>query len=123
MALFSGETGEIKKEIRDKINLKIEEWTEEGRAELIPGVLFIDEVHMLDIECFSFLGRIIEAKLSPIVILASNRGMSTIKGTDLLSPHGLPLDLLDRILIIPTKSYSQKDLDKVNKIRRLDYNS
>ena len=28
-----------------------------GVAELVPGVLFIDEVHMLDIECFTYLNR------------------------------------------------------------------
>jgi len=33
------------------------EWREEGRAKIIPGVLLIDEVHMLDMECFSFLTR------------------------------------------------------------------
>lgn len=26
-------------------------------AELVPGVLFVDEVHMLDIECFTYLNR------------------------------------------------------------------
>ena len=55
MALFSGETGEIRPEIRDQIDSKIAQWQEENKADLIPGVLFIDEVHMLDIECFSFL--------------------------------------------------------------------
>jgi RuvB-like protein 1 (pontin 52) len=29
-----------------------------GVAELVPGVLFIDEVHMLDIECFTYLNRL-----------------------------------------------------------------
>lgn len=57
LALFSGDIGEIKQEIRDQINTKVAEWREEGKAEIIPGVLFIDEVHMLDIECFSFLNR------------------------------------------------------------------
>ena len=61
MALFSGDTGEIKSEIRDQINQKISQWREEGKAELVPGVLFIDEVHMLDIECFSFLNRALES--------------------------------------------------------------
>jgi hypothetical protein len=36
---------------------QVAEWREEGKAEIVPGVLFIDEVHMLDIECFSFLNR------------------------------------------------------------------
>jgi len=40
-----------------QINSKVSEWREEGKAEIAPGVLFIDEVHMLDIECFSFLNR------------------------------------------------------------------
>merc|ERR1712224_181579 len=32
-----------------------------GIAELVPGVLFIDEVHMLDIECFTYLNRALES--------------------------------------------------------------
>ena len=38
LALFSGDTGEIKSEIRDQINLKIAEWRETGKADIIPGV-------------------------------------------------------------------------------------
>ncbi|KAG7285091.1 E3 ubiquitin-protein ligase hel2 [Staphylotrichum longicolle] len=100
LALFSGDTGEIRSEIRDQINTKVGEWKEEGKAEIVPGVLFIDEVHMLDIECFSYINRALESDLAPIVIMASNRGHSRIRGTDYKSPHGLPLDFLDRILSI-----------------------
>lgn len=39
-----GDTGEIKSEVREQINGKVAEWREEGKAEIIPGVLFIDEV-------------------------------------------------------------------------------
>jgi RuvB-like protein 2 len=53
LALFAGDTGEIRSEVREQIDSKVAEWREEGKAEIIPGVLFIDEVHMLDIECFS----------------------------------------------------------------------
>jgi RuvB-like protein 2 len=42
--LFVGDTGEIKSEVRDQINCKVSEWREEGKAELLAGVLFIDEV-------------------------------------------------------------------------------
>ncbi|KAH6569563.1 hypothetical protein BASA62_004729 [Batrachochytrium salamandrivorans] len=76
VALFSGDTGEIKSEIREQINIKVAEWREEGKSDIVPGVLFIDEVHMLDIECFSFLNRALEDDLSPIVIMASNRGIT-----------------------------------------------
>ena len=53
-------------------------YIEQGVAELIPGVLFIDEVHMLDIECFTFLNRALESSLSPIVVFATNRGLCPV---------------------------------------------
>jgi len=43
--------------------------------------------------------------LAPIVVLATNRGICTIRGTDMISPHGIPVDLLDRLLIIKTTTY------------------
>jgi len=80
-------------------------------------VLFIDEVHMLDIECFSFLNRALEGELAPLVIMASNRGMARIRGTKFRSPHGLPMDLLDRVLIVSTKPYSEDDIQQIIQIR------
>ena len=121
MALFAGDIGEIKPEVREQIDQKVAvypfkeklfslydkaEWREEGRAEIVPGVLFIDEVHMLDIECFSFLNRALESDQAPIMIMATNRGITKIRGTNYVSPHGLPIDLLDRSLIISTKPYN-----------------
>lgn len=47
MALFAGDTGEIRSEVREQIDTKITEWREEGKADIIPGVLFIDEVCLL----------------------------------------------------------------------------
>ena len=84
---------------------------------MIPGVLFIDEVYMLDIECFTFLNKALESKLSPIVILATNRGTSEIRGTSIVSPHGIPIDLLDRLLIIRTLPYGLSDIVKIISLR------
>lgn len=142
LALFSGDTGEIKSEVRDQINAKVAEWREEGKAEIVPGVLFIDEVHMLDIECFSFLNRALENEMAPVVIMATNRGTNTqiinytgikrslfnnlfnnyigitrIRGTNYKSPHGIPIDLLDRMIIVPTSPYQEKELKEILKIR------
>jgi len=117
LALFAGDTGEIKPEIREQVDNKVAEWREEGKAEIVPGVLFIDEVHMLDIECFSFLNRALESDMAPIVIMASNRGITTIRGTNYKSPHGIPLDLLDRTIIISTQPYSQEEIEKIIQIR------
>jgi RuvB-like protein 2 len=117
MALFSGDTGEIRAEIRDQINTKVAEWKEEGKATIVPGVLFIDEVHMLDIECFSYVNRALEDDLAPIVIMASNRGSTTIRGTAYKSPHGVPLDFLDRVVIVSTHPYSPAEIQQILSIR------
>ena len=117
LALFSGDTGEIRSEIRDQIDTKVGEWKEEGKAEIVPGVLFIDEVHMLDIECFSYINRALEDELAPIVIMASNRGNARIRGTTYRSPHGLPLDFLDRVVIVSTQAYGEDDIRQILAIR------
>merc|ERR1711967_189690 len=90
---------------------------EEGKAEIVPGVLFIDEVHMLDIECFSYLNRALESDLSPVLVVATNRGITRIRGTNYKSPHGIPIDLLDRLLIISTVPYSEKEVRQILHIR------
>jgi RuvB-like protein 2 len=117
LALFAGDTGEIRQEVREQIDTKVAEWREEGKAEIVPGVLFIDEVHMLDIECFSFLNRALEGDMAPILIVATNRGITNIRGTHYRSPHGIPIDLLDRLLIITTQPYTEEELRKIIDIR------
>ncbi|KAL0040230.1 hypothetical protein WJX77_000967 [Trebouxia sp. C0004] len=119
LALFAGDTGEIRQEVREQIDAKVAEWREEGKADIVPGVLFIDEVHMLDMECFSFLNRALENDMSPILVVATNRGITKIRGTNYRqeSPHGIPIDLLDRLLIISTQPYSEKELRLILDIR------
>ena len=117
LALFAGDTGEIKPEIREQIDERIGEWKDNGKATVVPGVLFIDEAHMLDMECFSFLNRALETAMAPILILATNRGITTVRGTKYQSPHGIPVDFLDRLLIIPTDPYDMKEMRQILKVR------
>lgn len=76
-----------------------------------------EQVHMLDVECFSFLNRALEDEMAPIVIVATNRGVTRIRGTNYKSAHGMPLDLLDRMVIIKTEPYSNTDLKEILRIR------
>jgi len=108
---------EITEKLRLEINKVVNRYIDQGIAELVPGVLFIDEVHMLDIECFTYLNRALESTLSPIVIFATNRGMCTIRGTEIVSPHGMPVDLLDRLVIIRTLPYCVSEITEVVAIR------
>merc|ERR1712159_876937 len=73
---------EVTEKLRLEINKVVNRYIDQGIAEHVPGVLFIDEVHMLDIECFTYLNRALESTLSPIVVLATNRGMCPIRGTE-----------------------------------------
>jgi RuvB-like protein 2 len=118
LALFSGETGEISEEVRAAIDTKVSEWQEEGKASLVPGVLFIDEAHVLDLECCAFLNTALEAPHAPLVVLATNRsGVAPVRGSPYSAPHGLPTDLLDRLLIVKTEPLSQEQLQHVVSVR------
>ena len=108
---------EITEKLRTEINRVVNRYIDQGTAELVPGVLFVDEVHMLDIECFTYLNRALESSLAPIVIFATNRGVCTIRGTDVVSPHGIPVDLLDRMLILRTMPYSLEEIIQIMSIR------
>lgn len=108
---------EITEKLRTEINRVVNRYIDQGIAELVPGVLFVDEVHMLDIECFTYLNRALESSLAPIVIFATNRGVCTIRGTEVVSPHGVPVDLLDRMLILRTMPYSLEEIIQIMSIR------
>eukprot|EP00041_Stephanoeca_diplocostata_P017556 m.356042 g.356042 ORF g.356042 m.356042 type:complete len:457 (+) comp20744_c0_seq2:117-1487(+) len=109
---------EVTEKLRKEINKVVNKYIDQGVAELVPGVLFVDEVHMLNLECFTYLNRALESTLSPIVVFATNRGYCTIKGTDdIQAPHGMPLDLLDRVLIIKLLPYNPEDMAKILKLR------
>jgi RuvB-like protein 1 len=87
---------------------------------------------MLDMECFTFLHRALESEISPIIVFATNRGRTKIRlvaktqihiistiinrNSDEVSFYGIPADLIDRLLIVPTKLYSVEEMSMVNSI-------
>lgn len=108
---------EITDKLRNEVNKVVQSYLDQGIAELVPGVLFVDEVHMLDLECFTYLNRSLESTMSPIVVFATNRGVTTIRGTNLKAPHGIPVDVLDRMLIVPTLPYTTQEMIAICQIR------
>ncbi|WWC93920.1 RuvB-like helicase 1 [Kwoniella sp. B9012] len=126
--LVKGGRTEVTDKLRKEINKVVDKYIEQGVAELVPGVLFVDEVHMLDMECFTYLNRALESPLSPYVVLASNRGICTIRGTEydgilgsssegIRSPHGIPIDLLDRCMIVKTSLYKKEEIKRILEMR------
>lgn len=73
---------------------------------------------MLDIECFTFLNALLETPMAPTVVLATNRGNTIIRGTtDVIAPHGIPVDLLDRCLIVKTDVYKREEIGRIIELR------
>lgn len=126
---------EITDKLRGEVNKVVARYIDQGTAELVPGVLFLDEVHMLDLETFTYLSRALESHIAPIVILASNRGRVPIRTAGglalsastspsaadsddtLLAPHGIPADLLARLLIVPTFPYTPPEIRTIISLR------
>jgi RuvB-like protein 2 len=72
---------------------------------------------MLDLECFSFLNRALESDLAPVLVVATNRGVARVRGGAHRAPHGIPVDLLDRLLIINTVPYTEEEMRAILGIR------
>ncbi|KUO93406.1 MAG: TATA box-binding protein [Caldivirga sp. JCHS_4] len=111
------EEREIPSEVRNAVDSFVKETVDKGNGELIPGVLFVDDAHMLDIETWAFFTKAMEMEMSPIMIFATNRGITKIRGTDIEAPHGIPLDLLDRLIIIRTRPYTEDEVKEIISIR------
>lgn len=77
----------------------------------------MDEAHLLDLECFSFLNRALESELAPLLVLATNRGYTEIRGTNVKGAHGFPEDMLDRLIIVSTSSYASDEIREILRIR------
>ena len=43
--------------------------------------------------------------------------VTKIRGTNQKSPHGIPINLLDRLLIVTTQPYTDEDIRKILEIR------
>lgn len=114
---------EITDKLRAEVNAAVDRHIEAGVAELVPGVLFVDEAHMLDADCFAWLNRALESPLAPVVVLATNRGVCPVRGTGtgaddaVRSPHGIPVDLLDRLVIVRTLPYTPEEAAQVLALR------
>ncbi|KIM75548.1 hypothetical protein PILCRDRAFT_13465, partial [Piloderma croceum F 1598] len=101
-SLVKSGRSEVTDKLRREVNKVVKGYVDQGVAEVVPGVVFIDEVHMLDID----------------FVLATNRGQALVRGTtDMVSPHGIPVDLLDRRLIVKTDGYTREQVGRVVQVR------
>lgn len=86
--------------LRKEINKIVNKYIDEGIAELVPGVLFIDEVHMLDIETFTYLHRALESAIAPIVIFATNRGRCVVRLVPKLRSSSQEINMVNNFFVV-----------------------
>lgn len=98
--IFSNFKSEIGQQTRNKIDTIAMKWAKTEKIKIIKGLLFIEDVHLFDIDTFSFLRRIMEGFLTPIFFFVTNYAKTKIRGTSLYSNHGLPVAFINRLLLI-----------------------
>ncbi|CAJ0760475.1 24098_t:CDS:2, partial [Entrophospora sp. SA101] len=100
-----------------EFDLEAEEYVPLPKAEVHKKKEVVQDVTLNDLDTRYPLYAL-ESPISPIVIFATNRGMCQVRGTeDIIAPHGIPVDLLDRILIIRTTTYLLEDIKAIVQIR------
>ncbi|KAG8429819.1 hypothetical protein GDO86_019135 [Hymenochirus boettgeri] len=92
-------------------------WSRKGRCSQEKEVIQDVTLHDLDVathdpRMLTYLHRALESSLAPIVIFAT-----TVGHRRCVSPHGIPLDLLDRVMIIRTMLYTPQEMKQIIKIR------
>lgn len=115
ISIFSGDFGEIRSETRNQIDSRLKSWIKDGKARTKNGILLIEEIFMLDAECFSFLNRCLESEFAPLVILTTNKSASTVRGIEYMSafPFGIPSDFLERCVLLHTEEYTKFELKSI----------
>ena len=108
--------------IREKIDQLVLSWAKERKIKVSNGILCIDDIHFLSTNCFSFLIKILDGLLSPSLICVSNCIKNKIVGVEKFSQYGVPLDFLDRFLIINTRPLEIFQLKEIISLRCLDGN-
>ena len=120
----------INHEVRAKVNRHVKELLLKGKIHLRSGILFIDELYMLDCECYSTLNRLIESDLCPFLVLTSNHTppndhsmqIDEHLNNHLDYPLGIAPDFLERSIIIRTNPYTLKELQSIIEIRAREEN-
>lgn len=111
--IFSDINSQINSKKREKIDRILINWKKKNRIKFIRGILFIDDAHLLDNVCYSYVGKLIENTFSPNFIFTTNCSRKKINGSNNIAPHGIPIDFLDRFLMLPTSPLSKFEIEQI----------
>ena len=111
--LYIDNIPEIPEEIREKIDKIIIKWQNDKKITIIKGILLLEDANILNVDIFAYLCKNIESFLSPSIILSTENSDLKVNNADFISSHGIPVDFLDRFLIIQTNPYSYKEIKEI----------
>ena len=90
---------EITEKLRAEINKVVNKYIDQGIAELVPGVLFIDEVHMLSKGAFNALLKTLEEPPEHIIFILATTEI-----------HKVPDTILSRVLRFDLRKIAHTDV-------------
>mmetsp|Transcript_10471 Transcript_10471/g.20613 ORF Transcript_10471/g.20613 Transcript_10471/m.20613 type:complete len:435 (-) Transcript_10471:103-1407(-) len=105
------EKTEITDQLRQEVDLLVSKYVSEKKVELVMGILFIDEAHILDQQSLFFLTKLSEVSYSPLIILATNRetNFNFEKGKSSL----FPIEFLKKCVSVPIEPLERKIFSKI----------
>jgi RuvB-like protein 1 (pontin 52) len=103
---------EITEKLRKEVDQLVKNYLEVDKAEIIPGILFIDDINVLDEVSFSYLNKAIDSPYNPLVILSSNN-----LAVNENFVFGIPRDLASKLLMIPIDKHTRKNEIEIIKMR------
>jgi RuvB-like protein 1 (pontin 52) len=102
---------EISDYLRQEVDKLVSKYIKSKKAQILNGVLFIDEAHTLNFDSFCFLTRLLDSRYSPLILLSTNR--TTIVNLKNFLDSKIPINFLNRCLIIRTKKYVQNEMANI----------
>jgi DNA helicase TIP49 (TBP-interacting protein) len=102
----------------NEVDLMIADYLVKNKAQIIPGILFIDEAYMLDHDTLLFLANLTETKFCPFIILATNRNMNF--NFEKFTGTNFPIDLVKKSLSITTDHLNFQNFSKIIAVRSKD---
>lgn len=102
---------EISDYLRQEVDKLVSKYIKSKKAQILNGVLFIDEAHTLNFDSFCFLTRLLDSRYSPLILLSTNR--TTVVNLENFLDSKIPIKFLNRCLIIRTKKYVQNEIANI----------
>nr|UXY87579.1 RuvB-like protein 1 [Cryptomonas curvata] len=117
---FYSKSFDVSDYLRHEVDKLVFKFIKLKKAEILYGVIFIDEAHNLDFSSFFFLTRLLDSKFSPLILLSTNR-TTLVNFRNFLDPN-TPFNFINRCLVIRTKIYTRNEIANILAVKAKNFN-